>query len=86
MPEGTLGSQGEVTHCYARADRKGLLLFQYFTSSPGQAVDGGVGTKEGGVEREQRERGWIASLFFNLVFNLPLSTFYQSQVPLVHGH
>lgn len=30
VPEGSLGSQGEVTHSYARADRKGLLLVQYF--------------------------------------------------------
>lgn len=35
VPEGSLGSQGEVTHCYARADRKGFVAFPARVASRG---------------------------------------------------
>ncbi|TKS75589.1 Lactation elevated protein 1 -like protein B [Collichthys lucidus] len=46
MPEGSLGSQGEVTHCHARTDRKGLLLFQYFTPAQHRTGRDRTGQKE----------------------------------------
>lgn len=58
MTEGSLGSQGEVTHCYARADRKGLLLFQYFTPAQDRRHRGTGGTGDGAREGERaREDG-----------------------------
>lgn len=87
MPEGSLGSQGEVTHCYARADRKGLLLFPVFHSSTAQDRQGW--RDEGGTgeeQREGRERGWVTSLFFHLVFNWPLSAFIRVKCSLCVGH
>lgn len=84
MPEGSLGSQGEVTHCYARADRKGLLLFQYFTiSQDRQWTDGvdGVETR-GRAGRGQRER--MGNKFvFSFSFQSTIVCIYQSQVLLV---
>lgn len=35
-----LGSQGEVTHCYARADGNSLLGFQFFMTSLGETIAG----------------------------------------------
>lgn len=64
MPEGGLGSQGEVTHHYARADRKGLLLFQYFTPAQDSQWMEGDGQGRGEGRSGQSERGWVTSLFF----------------------
>lgn len=58
MPEGSLGSQREVTHCYARADRKGLLLFQCFP--PAQYRQG---WRDGGGRGDEWGEGEFAFSF-----------------------
>lgn len=84
---GQLGKSGRshTLLCQSRQERLVALPVLHIQPRTGSGWRGGYKGGRGGAGTE-RERGWIASLFFNLVFNLPLSTFYQSQVPLVHGH
>lgn len=82
VPEGSLGSQGEVTHCYARADRKGLVAlpgFRIGAAPPGMdGVGLGVG---GGAARERMGNKFV----FSFRFQLAIVRVYQSQVLLLPG-
>lgn len=81
MPKGSLGSQGEVTHCYASADRKGLSVYQYF--SPAQDRRGcrdGEGRGKWGAEREGMGNKFV---FFLFRFQLAIVCICQSQVLLL---
>lgn len=78
VPEGSLGSQGEVTHCYARADRKGLVALPGFRI--GAAPPGMVGFG-GGAARERMGNKFV----FSFRFQLAIVRVYQSQVLLLLG-
>uniref|UniRef100_A0A8C7XVN5 AFG1 like ATPase b n=1 Tax=Oryzias sinensis TaxID=183150 RepID=A0A8C7XVN5_9TELE len=70
MPKGSFGSQGEVTRCYAKRDRKGLLLFQYSTSNSEHAR-GGRRARTDHFKKKKK-----------LVFNVPFLMFIQVKCSL----
>lgn len=78
VPEGSLGSQGEVTHCYARADRKGLVALPGFRIGAAPPGMDGVGW---GAARERMGNKFV----FSFRFQLAIVRVYQSQVLLLPG-
>lgn len=69
MPEGILGSQGEVTHWIWQSGQERLVALPAFHSSGGQAGTEGKGgrAKEWG---QGSERGWVTGLFFTIWFSI----------------